>query len=117
MTSSLEILAINEAKLDDSFTDGEISISGYTIERKDRNRYGGGVALYVRENLSYTIREDRSHKTTSYAHKTTSYAHKTTSYAHKTTSYAHKTTSYVHKTIGVRAHFFWGGGAVLNLPE
>ena len=60
MTSPLEILAINKSKLDDSFTDGEISIPGYTIERKERNRYtegARGVALYVRENLSYTIRE------------------------------------------------------------
>ena len=58
MTSPLEILAINESKLDDSFVDEEVSIPGYTIERRDRNRYGGGVVLYVRENLPYTIRED-----------------------------------------------------------
>ena len=58
MTSPLEILAIKESKLDDSFIDGEISIPGYTIVRKARKRYEGGVALYVRENLSYTIRED-----------------------------------------------------------
>ena len=45
MTNPLEILAINESKLDDSFIYGEISIPGYTIGRKDRNRYGGGVAL------------------------------------------------------------------------
>ena len=56
MISPLEMLAINESKLDYSFTDGEISIPGYNIVRKDRNRYGGGVALYVRENLSFTIR-------------------------------------------------------------
>ena len=29
-----------------------------SIHKNDRNRYGGGVALYVRENLSYTIRQD-----------------------------------------------------------
>ncbi len=43
MITPLEILAINESKLDDSFTDGEISIPGYTIVRKDRNRHGGGL--------------------------------------------------------------------------
>ena len=58
MITPLEILAINESKLDDSFTDGEISIPGYTIVRKDRNRHGGGVALYIRDNLSFTIRND-----------------------------------------------------------
>ena len=52
MTIPLDILAINESKLDDSFIDVEISIPGYTIERKDRNRYGGVVALYVRESLT-----------------------------------------------------------------
>ena len=54
----LEILAINESKLDDSFTDEEISILGYIIVRKDRNRHGGGVALYIKENLSYSLRND-----------------------------------------------------------
>ena len=57
MISTLEMLAINESKLDYSF-DWEISICGYTIVREDRNRYGGGIALYVRENLSFTIRND-----------------------------------------------------------
>ena len=54
----LQILAINESKLDDSFTDEEISIPGYIIVRKDRNRHGGGVALYIKENLSYSLRND-----------------------------------------------------------
>lgn len=58
MITPLEILAINESKLDDSVTEGEIHIPGYILVRKDRTRYGGGVALYVRENLSYTIRND-----------------------------------------------------------
>ena len=52
------MLAINESKLDDTISDTEVYIPGYIIIRKDRSRSGGGVALYIRENLSYTNRID-----------------------------------------------------------
>ena len=42
------ILGITESKLDSSVSDQEVDISGYSILRSDRNRYGGGVACYVR---------------------------------------------------------------------
>jgi hypothetical protein len=32
--------------------DGEISIPGFNLIRKDHNRAGGGVVLYIRDNLS-----------------------------------------------------------------
>ena len=54
INSPLEVLAINESKLDDTISDTEVYIPGYVIIRKDRSRSGGGVALYIRENLSYT---------------------------------------------------------------
>ena len=41
-----------------SISDTEVYIPGYIIIRKDRSRSGGGVALYIRENLSYTNRID-----------------------------------------------------------
>jgi hypothetical protein len=49
MSSPLEVLAINESKLDNTITDGEIHIPGYVIIRKDRNRHGGGVAIYIKD--------------------------------------------------------------------
>ena len=52
------MLAGNESKLDHSITDGEIHIPGYVIIRKDRNRHGGGVALYIR--LLYPFQLDKS---------------------------------------------------------
>jgi exonuclease III len=52
----LDILAINEIKIDDSFSEDEISIVGYHLIRKDRNRYGGGVLLYVRDTIPFTER-------------------------------------------------------------
>ena len=54
----LEVLAINESKLDGTISDTEVYIPGYIIIRKDRSRSGGGAALYIRENVSYTNRID-----------------------------------------------------------
>ena len=53
-----DIFAINESTIVDSITDGEISTSGFNLIRKDRSRAGGGVALYIRESLSYIDRND-----------------------------------------------------------
>ena len=52
-TKSVDILAINETRLDCTISNGQITISGYVIERKDRNRSGGGVALYIRNTINY----------------------------------------------------------------
>ena len=49
---------INETRLDDSILDSEIKISGYDIIRRDRNRNGGGVAMYIRSNISFTKSTD-----------------------------------------------------------
>ena len=45
----LHTLATNETKLDDSTDDALISIDGYSNTRCDRNRKGGGVALYIKD--------------------------------------------------------------------
>ena len=58
MSGPLEVLAVNESKLDNTITDGEIHIPGYVITWKDRNRHGGGVALYIKENISFSVRHD-----------------------------------------------------------
>ena len=42
------ILGITESKLDSSVSDQEVDISGYSILRSDRNRYGGSVACCIR---------------------------------------------------------------------
>ena len=49
------IIGICESKLDASVLEQEISFDNYKILRCDRNRDGGGVACYVRNNLSYNI--------------------------------------------------------------
>ena len=53
-----DIITLNETRLDSSVLNGEIEIPGYDIVRRDRNRSGGGVAMYIRSNIPYTIRKD-----------------------------------------------------------
>ncbi len=39
-------------------SNNEIHIDGFNIIRKDQNRFGGGVVLYVRQNISLSDRID-----------------------------------------------------------
>ena len=52
------IFGLSETWLDGSFEDGELAVSGYDILRKDRNRRGGGVAVYINQSIKYKRRED-----------------------------------------------------------
>ena len=54
----LHIMGLNETKLDSSIGDDEISIEGYSLVRKDRNTHGGGVALYVHNDIPFIKRLD-----------------------------------------------------------
>ena len=45
---TFDLLAINESKLDDKINNTAVSLDGYEILRKDRNRSGGDVAIFVR---------------------------------------------------------------------
>jgi hypothetical protein len=48
----VDILSINETRLDDSIDNAEVHIQGYNLYRKDRCRFGGGVAIYARDVLN-----------------------------------------------------------------
>ena len=54
-STNAAIIGINESKLDESVLEPEIEIDDYKIIRCDRNRHGGGVACYIRNDLSYNI--------------------------------------------------------------
>ena len=54
------ILRITESKLDSSAPDQEFNISGYSILRSGKNRYGGGVACYVRADICFDRRNNFS---------------------------------------------------------
>ena len=49
---------MNESKFDDSISDDDIEIEGYIVNRKDRNRFGGGVAIYMHRTIKFILRED-----------------------------------------------------------
>ena len=52
ITNNIDILMISETKLDNSFPEGQFLIPGYSSPyRFDRNRRGGGIMLYVREDI------------------------------------------------------------------
>ena len=54
-----DVLAVNETKLDSTVIDGLVLVTGYHIERNDRKyNCGGGVALYIRNNINYVVRKD-----------------------------------------------------------
>ena len=59
--NSVDVLAINETRLDSSISDCELFIPGYEIFRRDRSingRHGESVCFYVRSTINYTPRLD-----------------------------------------------------------
>ena len=58
--SKATIIGITESKLDGTVLDGEINIDGYELVRSDRNRHGGGVACYIKQDVSFNVRGDFS---------------------------------------------------------
>ncbi len=45
-------MVIVETKLDDSYPISQLHIDGYAIQfRCDRNKYGGRILIYVREDI------------------------------------------------------------------
>ena len=52
------IMCLNETRFDLSISDSLVNVDNYQIIRNDRDRHGGGVAVYVHESISYKIRSD-----------------------------------------------------------
>ena len=51
----LDILLISETKIDSSFPTAQFQIEGYTTYSLDRNANGGGILLFIREELPSTL--------------------------------------------------------------
>ena len=58
--SKAAVVGVTESKLDATVLDGEVNIDGYEVIRSDRNRHGGRVACYVRNDISFNVRSDFS---------------------------------------------------------
>ena len=57
--NEIDILSINETKLNETIADNEVNILGYDIIRRDRITNGGrGVCFYVKNSINFTIRND-----------------------------------------------------------
>ena len=49
------ILSLNETRQDKYISNAQMYISGYILERKERNRNGGRVALINRNTINYEL--------------------------------------------------------------
>ena len=54
----IQILALNETKLDLEFPKELTSVAGYQQERLDRTCNGGGVSIHIRDSIKYKRRLD-----------------------------------------------------------
>ena len=50
----LDVLAINESKLDMADSDHLVNLEGYSIVRRDTNKHGGGVCFYLRNTITFS---------------------------------------------------------------
>ena len=50
----LDVLTINESKLDLVNGDRLVNLEGYNIVRRDRNKHGGGVCFYLRNTITFS---------------------------------------------------------------
>jgi exonuclease III len=56
--NEIDVLAINESRMDNSIAPELITIHGYNWVSKDRNRFGGGIGFYIRSTINYCLRPD-----------------------------------------------------------
>ena len=60
-SSKVDILVINESKLDSTVYNNEVYLPGFELVRNYRKvngRNGGGVCICLRTNINYPIRDD-----------------------------------------------------------
>jgi len=56
----LDVICIVESWLNAEILDAEISLCGYQCYRRDRNRHGGGVVVYIRDCIATTTIGDNT---------------------------------------------------------
>jgi hypothetical protein len=54
----IDVLAINETRMDDSVPIESIAIQGYNWISKNRNRSGGGIVFFIRDSINFRPRTD-----------------------------------------------------------
>ena len=54
------VMGVTETWLDSSVEDAEVEIQGSIIQRQDKQRSGGGVCIYVHNDIAFNPRSDLS---------------------------------------------------------
>ena len=57
-TNVFDVISVNETWCDNTVSDSEIELPGFTLLRRDRCRNGGGIALYVKNGIDFKRRDD-----------------------------------------------------------
>ena len=58
ITYPYDIIAVTETLLDSNIDDSEFAPHSYSVFRRDRNRHGGGVMIFVRNHIPVFRRFD-----------------------------------------------------------
>ena len=58
VNNNFDVICISETWLDDSISDDDIALPEYQVHRRDRNRHGGGVAIYTNNSLPVKYLDD-----------------------------------------------------------
>ena len=53
INTNISVLGITETKLDNTVSNEELKIDGYNLLSSDRNKNGGGVACYIKNNIAH----------------------------------------------------------------
>ena len=51
LKNNIDVLLLSETMIDSSFPKAQFEIDGFTVYRRDRNEDGGGLLLYVRDDI------------------------------------------------------------------
>ena len=54
----VDLLVLSETKIDDTFRDDLFHVDGYTLQRRDRTRGGGGIMTFIRSDIPARRRHD-----------------------------------------------------------
>ena len=54
----MDIFELSESKIDESFPNAQFIVNDFSLHRKDRNRFGGGILLYMRSDIPHRRRYD-----------------------------------------------------------
>ena len=57
-TNHFDIICLSETHLDDTVPDSDFTLPNFTLYRKDRNRMGGGVGIFIHDHIPHTRRYD-----------------------------------------------------------